>query len=333
MVPDWLQPKTGTARLAYLAHPHRMKEMGDIFEDYVRKLGREPVNPFASERDKDGKFRKDNIEEGLVGRPAMLKLGICTQHGCGETDVLGISEGVVGEVADRLDWDSEKNIRVFYSPGPDLPAFDPMWDEEWDRWKAGPVFAALRGKNRLIGLVGGRLVGKTYAIEKAIRQFGDKLKRVRNVTTRDPRNEQDKKYYYFVTKEQFETGIKNCAFLEYDDPFGQYHGSSLEEIKRVLRSTSGIFAITPEGARALYQCRFEINISFVLLKPESDLVLKINSERRNILDPQEQKKYIEKAKDFVLPSNIPHQVLTMTSTKADKERILDLIGSLLTPHP
>lgn len=329
MVPDWLKSKMGTARLMYLAHPHRMKSMGDVFEDWAIAHGYEPVNPFAFERGRDGKFQDKNVEDGLVGRKAILKLGLYLQRPCGGTAAFGISEGTLGEVTDRLEWDLEKNIRVIYSPGPDLPPFDPKWEEEYERLNAGSVFTALRGKNRLIGLVGGRLVGKTYAIKKAINQFGDKLKRVRTVTTREPRNEQDKKDYYFITKEQFEVGVKNCAFLEYDDPFGQYHGSSLDEIKRVLRSTNGIFAITPEGAKALYQCRFEINISFVILKPESDLVLKINSGRRNILDPDEQKECIEKAKDFILPDSIPHQVLTMTSTKADKERILDLIGPLL----
>lgn len=329
MIPEWLKPKTGMARLLYLAHPHRIKSLGDIFEDYAMAHGYEPVNPFAFERGRDGKFQDKNAEDGLVGREAILKLGLYLQRPCGTTAVFGISEGVIGEITDRMEWDPEKNIRVFYSPDFDSPPFDPRWGEEWERLNAGSVFAALRGKHRLIGLVGARAVGKTYAIKKAINQFGDKLKRVRTVTTREPRNDQDKKDYYFITKEQFGVGIKNCAFMEYDNPFGQYHGSSLDEIKRVLRSTNGIFAITPEGARALYQCRFEISISFILLKPESDSVLKINLERRNILDPKEQKECIEKAKDFVLPDNIPHQVLTMTSTKADKERILDLIGPLL----
>lgn len=329
MIPEWLRPKTGTARLAYLAHPHRMKGMGDIFEDYAIAHGYEPVNPFAFERGRDGKFQDKNAEDGLVGREAILKLGLYLQRPCGTTAVFGISEGVIGEIADRLKWDLEKNIRVFYSPDPDSPPFDARWDEEYERLNAGSIFSALRGKHWLIGLVGARAVGKTYAIEKIIRQFGDKVKRARNVTTRDPRNEQDKKYYYFVTKEQFEVGIKNCAFLEHDKPFGQCYGSSLDEIKQVLRSTNGIFAITPEGAKALYQCRFEINIFFILLRPESDSVLKVNLERRNIWDPDEQKKYIEEAKDFVLPPSIPHLKLEMTGTKADKERILDLVTPLL----
>lgn len=308
----------------YLAHPTRNAHQGEILKAFADGLGYEGIDPF----DIKG-YKGRNLEKSRVGRQAILKLDLNIQKSCGATGIFGISEGVIGELQDRLEWDTEKNIRVFYSPGPDLPPFDPKWDAEWDKLNAGSVFAALRGKHRLIGLVGARAVGKTYAIEKAIHQFGDKLKRVRTVTTREPRNEQDKKYYHFVTKEQFEVGIKNCAFLENDNPFGQYYGSSLDEIKQVLRSTNGIFAITPEGAKAVHQCRFEINIAFVLLKPESDSVLKVNSERRNILDPNEQKKYIDKAKDFVLPDSIPHQVLAMTGTKADKERILDLISQLL----
>src|SRR3989344_4766530 len=124
MVPEWMRPRTGTDRLMYLAHPHRMKGYGDLFEEYALLQGHEPVNPFAFERGKDGKFRESNIEDSFVGRSAILNLGVNLQRGCGVTGVFGISEGVVAELSDRLEWDEKKSIRVFHKPNFDSPPFD-----------------------------------------------------------------------------------------------------------------------------------------------------------------------------------------------------------------
>ena len=93
------------------------------------------------------------------------------------------------------------------------------WKQEYEVFKKkyGDLLSEFRGKNYLIVLIGPRAVGKTYAIEKLISEFGSRLKRIKNFTTRQPRNEQDKKYYYFVSKDQFLERLSNFDFLEHDE--------------------------------------------------------------------------------------------------------------------
>ena len=315
----------GAQSMMYLAHPTRIwKEYGsERMMQFARKKGFAPVNPFLC-----GDFK--DFEGGIVGREGTLDWTLYLQRGCYWSGYFGISEGVMRELQDRLKWDKEKRMRVFHEDDKGEP-FDEKWEQEYEvlKNKYGDLLAELRGDNYLIALVGPSAVGKTYAIEKLISEFGSKLKRVKNVTTRPPRDDQDKKYYYLVTKDQFLERMHNSDFLEHDEYLDNYYGSSLDKIKQVLRQANGIFAITPRGAEELYKCRFEINVLFVILQPESDAVLKQNLERRGILDKQKQLIYIEKAKDFKLPESIPHQILKMTSTKSDKQRILDLLGPFL----
>ena len=326
MIPEWLQAKTGEQALIYLAHPTRNMSQGDRLKTFVDNLGYEGIDPF----DIKG-YKGRNLEKSRVGRSAILKLDLNIQRSCGVTGIFGISEGVMGEGRDRLEWDPLKNIRVFRKDGEG--EFDERWDEEYEKWSRDPrygdVFKDLRGHYRLVDFVGPSAIGKTYWTEKLKRRFGNRLQRVRNVTTRQPRDDNDKKYYYFVTHQQFEEGIGQSVFLEHDRYLDQYYGSSLNEVKSVLRSSHGVVALTPRGTEALYACRDEINVSIILLRPASEEVLRKNLERRGIRDPQKQAIYIEKAKDFKLPDWVEHQELVLTSTEADEERVFGMIEPLL----
>ena len=109
MVPSWLRPRTGTERLMYLAHPTRKHKndpgIGGRLKNFAKLKGYKGINPFDLEEKME--------DDPLVGRPATLNLDICIQRGCGVTGIFGWSEGVAGEVRDRLGWEPEKNIRVF----------------------------------------------------------------------------------------------------------------------------------------------------------------------------------------------------------------------------
>lgn len=320
MVPDWLKPKTGKDRLMYLAHPTRKMEQGRRLKDFAKSRGYSPIDPFDLGED---------LEFGLVGRSATLELDLLVQRGCGVTGVFGISDGVMGEVRDRLSWDSEKNIRVFRKD--DQGEFDERWDEEYERWKKkhGDVLAELRGTHTLIALVGPSAVGKTYWSEILKSHFGSSLERVKNTTTRSPRDERDQNYYHRVSREIFEVGIQNHAFLEHVNYLGEYYGSSLDEAKKVLRASNGIFALTPEGAKAFHECRLEINLAIILLRPESESVLVKNLKRRGETNAEEVARKLKKAKDFVLPKEVAHRVVTVTGTRYDEAKIFEAINPLL----
>ena len=317
--------RKGSNAMMYVAHPTRFWHAGksDRVVEFARKKGFAPVNPFLC-----GDFK--DFEGGLVGRDATLEWTLHLQRGCYWSGYFGVSDGVMRELADRLKWDKEKRMRVFYEDDDGVP-FDPQWEAQYEvlKNKYGDLFAKLRGRNRMIALVGPSAVGKTYWIERLMQRHPGILRRVKNTTTRPPRDERDRHYYNRVRVEQFLEGVKNLEFLEHDKYLGHHYGSSLSEIRRVLQGYNGIFAITPNGALELNRCRFEINVSIVLLRPASEEVLLKNFQRRGEEDGAKLSESIRRAKEFVLPDHIQHHVLELTGTKADEERVLGLISLLL----
>lgn len=310
----------GSRAMMYLAHPTRVWKAGgsDRIVRFAREKGFAPVNPFLC-----GDFQ--DFEGGLVGREGTLRWTLHLQRGCHWSGYFGISEGVMHELDDRLKWDLEKRMRIFYEDEQGVP-FDEKWHEEYERLKDkyGDLLAELRGRNHLVALVGPRAVGKTYWIERLLAHDHLQLEKVRNTTTRKPRNEEDMQCYNFVTKDQFQEKIDAQEFLEHVEYEGQCYGSSLSEIRSVLNRRNGIFAITPEGAEALYRCRFEFNVRFLVLKAPA-LVLKKNLEKRGILDPKEQDRHIKDAERFTLPWYIPHEVVELSRTESDENRILSVL--------
>lgn len=317
--------RKGSKAMMYLAHPTRIwKSVGsDRIIRFARDKGFAPVNPFSC-----GDFM--DFEDGLVGREGTLQWTLHLQRGCYWSGYFGISDGVMRELQDRLRWDEEKRIRVFYEDDAGVP-FDPEWEAQYEilAKKYGDLLAKLRGPNRMIALVGPSAVGKTYWIERLMQDHPDILRRVKNTTTRPPRDERDGHYYNRVSEKQFLEGVENMEFLEHDNYLGNYYGSSLSEIKNVLQSHDGIFAITPKGALELYKCRYEINVSIVLLRPANEEVLLKNFKRRGEKDMAKLAESIRRAKEFVLPGHVKHHVLELTGTRTDEERVLGLMRSLL----
>ena len=311
----------GREAIMYVAHPTRMRQESEALCDFVWKKGYAPVNPFMC-----GEYR--HFEGGIISREASLEFCLNIQKGCGITGVFGISEGVLGEIQDRLKWDPQKNFRFFYG-------FDSQWDSEYEKLKEkyGDILSQFR-KHQLVVLVGPRAAGKTHLINGITGgTWADlyNIRRVRNTTTRKPRDDEDKKSYNFISQSEFLEGIDNDEFLEHDEYAGNFYGCSWPEIRRVLRNSDGIFAITPAGARALYEYRFELNPFFVVLKPASDEVLLRNLRKRGD-NEQTIAHCLATAKDFVLLPEIPHQVLEMTGTDKDFEAFQYLLNYKSDTH-
>jgi guanylate kinase len=231
----------------------------------------------------------------------------------------------MGELKTALD--TGKKIRVF-------PGLDPEWDKMYEKLAQNPtngdLFARLRGEYTLFDLVGARAVGKTFWSDFLLKHFGIRLGRVKNTTTRAPRNKEDHKSYRFVTETEFKKGVKEHQFLEWDKYQGHYYGSSLQEIRKVLKNRHGIFAITPRGAIALNSHRLEINLCTIFLMPKSDKVLLQNFARRGITDPKKRSELLKDAENFNLPSEVPHQKVIITgNTEEDKKNILKIVESLI----
>lgn len=93
----------------------------------------------------------------------------------------------------------------------------------------------LDDKGLLVVLSGPSGVGKGTVRESLFKREDHDLVYSVSMTTRLPRsNEVDGKDYYFVTKEEFEKGIKENRFLEYAKFINNYYGTPLDKVQKQL---------------------------------------------------------------------------------------------------
>lgn len=94
-------------------------------------------------------------------------------------------------------------------------------------------------KGKLIVVSGPSGAGKS-TVTKMIRKSLN-IPLAISATTRNPRaGEEDKIDYYFMTKENFETGIKNDEFLEYACVHGNYYGTLKSEVENKLSAGQNV---------------------------------------------------------------------------------------------
>jgi guanylate kinase len=78
--------------------------------------------------------------------------------------------------------------------------------------------------------------GKTTLVKVILKQFTDMLYSI-SYTTRKPRvEERDGVDYHFVSKQDFENGIKEGRWAEWAKVYGNYYGTSAEFIEKSLSS-------------------------------------------------------------------------------------------------
>lgn len=107
-------------------------------------------------------------------------------------------------------------------------------------------------------LTGRGCCGKTYLKEKFIsRGFNPSI----SYTSRDIREgEENGKDYHFITKIEFEHGIKNGAFLEWEEFNGYYYGTPFDTNGTVfIMSTDGIKQIPEEDRNKYFIIYIDIN--------------------------------------------------------------------------
>lgn len=97
-----------------------------------------------------------------------------------------------------------------------------------------------------------------------------------STTTRSPRvGEQNGVDYFFVTKEQFEEGIKQGEFLEYAEVHGNYYGTSLKPILSALEENKlVIFDIDVQGQDIVKKSELNRYVTSVFITTPNLEVLK-----------------------------------------------------------
>ena len=93
--------------------------------------------------------------------------------------------------------------------------------------------------------------GKT-TLTKKIQQIYNNFKISVSHTTRSPRaNEIDGVDYFFVSKNKFEELIKKNCFYEYAEIFGNYYGTSKNNVDKVIKNNDILFDIDWQGTKQL----------------------------------------------------------------------------------
>lgn len=302
--------------IMYCAFPTRLRrndgperKYTTLVKNRAKSWGYAPCIPFDC-----GDY--DDFEGNpMVGREVTLEFMLGVMRACHTVGIFGISDGVMGELKNALE--IGRDVHVFHG-------IDPEWEKYYEELKGkyGDLLKELRGNHTLFSLVGSRAIGKTYWSDRLLKRFGDRLRRVKNTTTRPIRDPSDHDSYNFVGRKAFLEGIAKFRFLEYTEYRGNFYGSSLNDIRSILKDHSGIFAITPDGAETLYAHRFEMNLMNILMIPASDQVLLKNFDRRGIHDPLERQELLAEAKKFTLPTRVDHQTVVITGDNENDERAL-----------
>jgi guanylate kinase len=128
---------------------------------------------------------------------------------------------------------------------------------------AVPEARATRGQLFIVSAPSG--TGKTTLVERLV-QCVPGLRMSRSYTSRLARaGEQDGVDYNFITRERFETMVREGQFLEWADVFGNYYGTATADTEAVLaRGEDVVLVIDVQGARQVRSRGIETIGIFVL---------------------------------------------------------------------
>ena len=105
-------------------------------------------------------------------------------------------------------------------------------------------------------------------------------------TTRTPRsNEKEGIDYFFIDKKSFQKLIEENEFLEFAEVFGNYYGTSKENIiKKLNDGHNVIFDIDWQGTEQIIKKNLDFKVVTIFILPPSKKVLKERLSNRDMKD-------------------------------------------------
>jgi guanylate kinase len=154
-------------------------------------------------------------------------------------------------------------------------------------------------RGAILVLSGPSGAGKSTIIEHSSTQIGEYYFSI-STTTRPPREgEKNGVDYYFVTKEEFEEGIKAGEFLEYAIVHDNYYGTSLKPVQKALSEGKlVIFDIDVQGHR-LVRAKMGRIVTSAFITPPTLSKLKKRLYSRSTDDIEIIEKRIQNAKEEI----------------------------------
>ncbi len=129
------------------------------------------------------------------------------------------------------------------------------------------------GRGLLLVVAAPSGAGKTSLVHGLLAELKDVTLSVSHTTRPKRNNEIDDQDYHFIETAQFEQMIKDRAFLEYAEVFGNYYGTSKKHVESILNKGRDILLeIDWQGARQIRQS-FAESVSVFILPPSRETLL------------------------------------------------------------
>ena len=138
-------------------------------------------------------------------------------------------------------------------------------------------------KNKLLIIISSPSgTGKTSICKKIINR-DKRIKLSVSHTTRSPRdNEMNGVDYFFVSSDEFDSKILDQSFLEYARVFGNFYGTSKNNVKDLLsKDFDVLFDIDWQGAAQILKSNLAKIVTIFLVPPSKKVVLERLEERSN----------------------------------------------------
>lgn len=136
-------------------------------------------------------------------------------------------------------------------------------------------------KGNLVIISGPSGVGKSTICGKVIEKLDNIHLSVSTTTRPKADTEVDGIDYYFVTEEQFQQKIKENAFLEYAEVFGNLYGTLKENVDNAIeRGEDIILEIDVQGATQVKETRPDAVMIFILPPTPKHLADRMNGRGR-----------------------------------------------------
>lgn len=184
-------------------------------------------------------------------------------------------------------------------------------------------------------------VGKDTILTEFLKNNPDVMLSISSIT-RPRRSADDDLKYHFISKEDFEAGIKNGDFLEYAEYCGNYYGTPKAPIEKWLDEGKDVIVeIEIQGAKKIMDSLEDVQSIFIL--PPSLKVLKKRLLKRSTEDDSQLEKRINKAReeisfalnyDYVIINDRLEDAVAMmesvfASQRARTEKNIDFIKGVL----
>ncbi len=136
--------------------------------------------------------------------------------------------------------------------------------------------------------------GKTTVVNRLLEKVTG-IKRSISHTTRSLRkNEHDKEDYIFISSEQFKESMEKDEFLEWEENFGNYYGTSEKQVREALATGQDVvLSIDVKGARRVKK-KFPESVS-IFIMPPSVTALTERLRKRNTEKAEQMKIRLEES--------------------------------------